>query len=260
MPLYVLSWNMQGWSQGAKADALNWYIWSSFNNDDQIIILLQECGSPRNCRLRNNTIVEWNDDFTCVRYMPDPTADDQRCSVAVLASNNIGGVNGGIETIGVNRVLMYVRCNNGVVATIHAPSGVPETVPYVNSALDICKRVSTHNPDNIPDHDPNSWLLMGDFNSNPNNYNLNGIVLFPEVTNFIIYDGSHFRPKNCDMIYSANNTQGANGIRVNLLDFAFMGHNGYFSDNLLQNNGLSFINRTMTSDHNLIGLQFNNQH
>ena len=253
MSLYVLSWNMQGWSGGTKRDALNTLVNNYIMAGDDVVVLLQECGTQNDCKLYDDHRVIWNPDLTCVNYQRDPTAKVDRCSLAILVSNNITRFEGNFKTLEAGRVMLYFTWNGVIIATIHAPAKSDRTIPYVKRALDELRSL------NKP------WLLMGDFNSDPSAYNLGRypVPLNPEVINAIQYEGAT-TPKKCDMIYSRNPTQGERGTRTKCIDFAFMDTAGYFHNNIMDDTPNTKVkNTTMTdnmgnilSDHNLIGLKF----
>lgn len=258
MFINVVSWNMQGWgSQYGDTEK----IYSLFRAiqgfpPDSTVIMLQECGDPEETGLCPGTLWEnpfTNENYKCYVNYSDSTADIKRCSTAILVSENLTVTSKGILTsYGVSRPTVYVEINNICFGTLHAIANEADSVPQVKDSLIELSR-------NYDD-----WLLMGDFNSVPSKY-ASGNEIYSEILNSITIGGTSSRPGfECNMIYSDTPTQGRNGTRKALLDFAFVckdcnDENILFVDLDLQtkiiNEKLFSSYNQYLSDHNMIGLQ-----
>lgn len=264
MSLYVISWNMQGWNDGAKMDAMTDFF-DSMNIDlssNEVVIFLQECGHPNLCGFVEDQPLSYNNDLICQKFCVDPTSneDNQRCSTAILTSSNVNVSDKGEIFTEVNRGMLYIVYNNRVFSTIHAPANESDSVPFIKELL-----VNLENGRNNSEYQ--DWILMGDFNSEPDRYPISDAsgrpVLQPETANFINFYGDERLPYFCDVAYPTSETQGSDGDRENIYDFAFMNSQGSFSQFTVDNNNLAFFNNKMSdsenrylSDHNLIGLEF----
>ncbi len=259
MNFNVFSWNMQGWGnqyhnneipEDAKIKAALHSMRNAPHNSR--ILMLQECGNPESTGLSENSIWTGPDGerYICHINAADPTADNLRCSTAILVSENLDVEECGAETFaGVTRPCVYVVIGGIRFATMHAIANGSASVPDVKKAIENLAKKGE------------SWLLMGDFNSNPTNYAVNPV---PEKLNDVLIGGTYDRPICiCKMIYSKNPTQGRDGNRTASLDFAFLSSDAEEGTILHYDLGTKtkMINeqqfagpRKYLSDHNLIGL------
>ena len=264
MSLYVFSWNMQGWNDGAKMDAMTDFF-DSMNIDlssNEVVIFLQECGHPKLCGFVEKRPIDFNDGLICQKFSVDPAADEknQRCSTAILTSRNVNVSGRGAFFPEVNRGMLYVVSNNRIFATVHAPADKHTSVPFVKGMLRNLE--DSRNGGKCQD-----WILMGDFNSQPEGYPIDDALhttsLHPEIPNFIKFFGDEDNSYFCDVAFPTSYTQGEHGRRTSLLDYAFMNTDGYFSKFAKDSNNIAFCNvkirndeHKYLSDHNLIALEF----
>jgi endonuclease/exonuclease/phosphatase family metal-dependent hydrolase len=153
-------------------------------------------------------------------------------------------------THGVTRPMISVVVGNTCFATIHAIANPTESISQVKDSLRVLANKY------------NSWILMGDFNSEPSDYTSEKPK--PEKLNSVTIGGTESRPGlECKMIFSKKATQGPDGGRNRNFDFAFVSKN-FSDDNFLpfSESGTKVSNTQQTtpgshylSDHNLIGVR-----
>lgn len=247
MALTVLSWNMQGCMDNSKIKALNTLIDHIVDEGNQCVVLLQECGDQKSNGFYPQKPVAWNEKLNCICYNHEHLSFEHRSSMAILASCNMGGIVGNHDIIAPNRPMPFIMWGDRIIATFHAPDVESEAVMYTKIALDNLRKTKM------------DWLLVGDFNADPNCFNSDKTIIRPDCANKIQYgDGASL--KCCSMIYPTGNTYGEYGIRTRLTNYAFMSNLGYFNDHA----DTQMINIALRDDagnligtHNLIGLRFN---
>lgn len=240
----ISSWNAQGGSQN-KLTFLDGVLSESTPN----ILLLQEEGVPgtTGCQVNDNFVIGTTN-YKCVIAAPDPTAQNLRCSIAILVEEELlpHVSNAGIEVHSVQRPLCYIDLASGIrIATMHAIADESQSVTEVRDFI------------NYLDNYGMNWILMGDFNSTPGRYPLGPAAqLFANRAQTIQYAGSSTRNQQyCNMIFDVNPTQGAGGNRVNYLDFAFFREPAHgFQVQRLRNITVTDNYGNPVSDHNLIQL------
>lgn len=245
---------MQGWGSQYGDDEKMISLFRSIRNFSKgsTIIMLQECGDPDKTGLKQGVTLTspfTNEKFQCYINHSDPTAFVKRCSTAILVSEGLNVTNYGILLpYGVTRPVVCVEVGGICFGTLHAIANQSESVPQVKTSLI-----------NLASQYQN-WMLIGDFNSNPQDY---ADYAQQEKLNDVLLSGTVSRPGyTCKMIFSKAPTQGANGNRTNLLDFAFISSNVNeenilytedFKTKVINIKQLSSSNYYL-SDHNLVGL------
>ncbi len=254
MDINVVSWNMQGWGSiyGANEKKNSLFRTIQGAPKDTTVIMLQECGDPEKTGMVNGKrLISPNtgETFICQAVYSDPTAYVRRCTTAILVSENIRVESSGIlMPYGVARPLVCVVINGICYGTIHAIANRADSVLQVKASL---KELSKNYV---------GWVLMGDFNSSPNDYAADAIH---ERLNEVLISGTVSRPGyKCKMIFSKNPTQGENGARTAALDFAFISSNAGEANIMLIDTNTKVINMQQfagpgkyLSDHNLVGLR-----
>lgn len=235
----ISSWNIQGGSgTNPKYSAL-------LNAADAYqsgIVLLQEAGSPGTTGLQEGGVYG---NYTCLIMRTDPTAKVERCSTGILVHNSlVSQVQAGDFRDDYNRPIPFVIYKNHIITTIHAIADDSQSVAQVKAVL---SRLNG---------EANPWILMGDFNSEPNRYPVNQMTLYPDRVNLIQFAGTNRTAQYCNLIYPSSPTQGPKGTRVRTLDFAFASESlakslfpTLFNDKIMLTDG------TVLSDHNFITLQ-----
>lgn len=238
----VSSWNSQGDFRD-KSTYLNNLLSSYAPN----ILCVQEEGTPgRTGYAEGETFMIGADEFKCVWSEPDPTAKNERCTVAIMVEKKFQKhvINAGSFSQWVSRPVCYIDLASGVrIATIHAIANSADSVSEVRKAIEW-----------LDENSPGgNWLLTGDFNSSPFVYDLSRNQISPNRESKIQYFGSSSREqKYCNILFDAGVTQGAQGKRCKSLDFAFSGSNHYFTVNRISNTMVTDESANHVSDHNLI--------
>lgn len=259
--IMINSWNVQG-SSKSKLDVLVPLLSASYAN----LLVLQEEGVPGTTGFQKGEKVLIGDrPYICVSAEKDCTAKNYRCSTAILAEEILCPhiVGAGEYLPEVQRPMCYVDLASGVrVATIHATANEYEAVSEVKEEI---SWLDMYAPSN-------GWILTGDFNSCPGDYPLHiagnpQIALFANRSQEIPYaanssGGIYF----CNMLFDANPTQGARGVRTKYYDFTFYRSDPGFSVTGIRNryvcserinSCMDFMcsvckNNVYVSDHNLI--------
>lgn len=249
----IVNWNSQGGAAtqnkgNALADNL-----SAWNQDGQdCIVFLEEAGVPGGTGFSEGQDYNMNGViYKCIAACVDPKAQNQRCTVSVLIQETMldgNDVELGYLEQGAYRLVPFVIFNNQIVfAGMHAIANFREAPQEVSNIIRHLDR-DENGQKRMP------WILMGDFNSAPSSYPLGGEVTLPDRVNRIRYDGTYSRPQYCNMIYSSQNTQGANGRRDNNYDYAFMQEsisNITAFDNVIVHDAYNNV----LSDHNMIRME-----
>lgn len=263
MGIKVMSWNAQGGSAEKLVEALNEYCKNNIAPD---IIFLQEQGT---CDSKNATgfvdgqvvqIQEAGTDtgYTCLIAGADPTAKVQRCTLACLikfdrrngfSKKNIEGPFLIENYHGVSRPMVGVLYDGILMASIHAVANGTASVAEVKAAI---KKVIENSGDMMRDEvDENCWILIGDMNSKPEDYNKNIKVSSNKLTEINL--GTESRENLCNILCSGKPTQGASGSRESELDFSFLGLGlKQVKGNLYENVLPKDSNGEVLSDHNMI--------
>lgn len=240
----VSSWNSQG-SFIEKRQYLNNLLSSNAPN----ILCIQEEGKPnRTGYATGQSFMIGDDEFKCVWSKTDPTAINERCTVAIMVEKKFEKhvINAGCFFPWVSRPVCYIDLASGVrIATMHAIANSANSVSEVRNAIKWVDK----------DFPGGNWLLTGDFNSSPFVYDLSRNQIFPNRENKIQYFGSSSREqKYCNILFDAGFTQGPAGKRCSSLDFAFTGENHYFKVKRISNRMVINDDGEHVSDHNLIQL------
>lgn len=240
----ISSWNAQG-DFRRKKDYLAGMISSELPN----ILLVQEEGVPGGTGMDEDEEFKIGDvDYQCVIACTDSTAKIERCTTAIMVEKILLPHirNFGCETKSVERPMCYVNMASGVrIATVHAVANRRESIGAVKgfiSYLDTCGQGA-------------DWILMGDFNSVPWDYDVNQVQLQFNQEQIIQYQGSKKRnQKFCKLIADSQPTQGPAGTRRRYLDFAFTSDGHNFAVDGITNRMVHKARGVHCSDHNLIQL------
>lgn len=243
----ISSWNAQGGFR-YKKDCLAGMLSSRLPN----ILLIQEegtiDGNAGGTGYEEGEVFQIGGYFyQCVIACADSTAKKKRCTTAIMVEKILLPHirNAGWEINSVGRPMCYVDMASGVrIATVHAIANRSDSIGAVKgfiSYLDTCGQGA-------------DWILMGDFNSEPWNYDVNRVQLQPNREQIIQYQGSSTRPMFCNLIADSQPTQGPAGTRCRYLDFAFTSDGHKFAVNGITNRMVHNASGEYCSDHNLIQL------
>lgn len=242
----ISSWNAQG-NFRMKYQFLG-PILSSWDSN---VILVQEQGNPDTTGFNRGEIFEIGSKcFVCAFCFKDPTATNFRCTTAVFVESELYPhiVDRGIYSVAVGRPLVYIDLASGVrIATVHSIANNAQSVQ------------DNRNYIKWLDYDSlgKNWIMMGDFNSEPIQYPEciygNSITLSPNSHQSIPYwiystGGIEF----CNILFDANPTQGANGVRNSNYDFIFYSDTPSFRIGGIINQKIYLPEYGVISDHNLI--------
>ena len=251
----ISSWNVQG-GFGTNRDLIKDYISQDYPN----ILLLQEQGAPETTGLvQDQEFKIGNTEFVAAVVIKDPTADNQRCTTAICVERNLYRhvVKGGTVYYGAYRPLCYVQmASEVVIATIHAIANSADSVPQVKKFLDVLNGYETEVDAKFKSG--MDWILMGDFNSEPESYPIRSNAgatharLRANYPNKIEYSGSISRGRHsCYIMYDECSTQGPNGKRYNKYDYVFYSNQTKFGIRSISNY-LIKKGEGWKSDHNLV--------
>ena len=242
MCMTILSWNMQGWSDGKKEDALFKMI--EREKLSNLVILLQECGNPKTNGLSNNK------NYNCHGIYTDFGAKNLRCSTAILTYKDLKVLSKGHFLVGNGlRPCVYIECEKIIIATIHCIANELESVTQTKFAMIELEKLANGK----------SWILMGDFNAQPNSF---ATGISSDYKNEVLFAGTKSRSnsKYAWMMYPQHPTQGAGAIKSSCLDYMFMSYNtenwnvqSPLNENIYVENYKIFDEHLHTlSDHNAI--------
>lgn len=254
----INSWNMQGGGRDKLA-----YLDSSLLGNKNNIILVQEAGVSGTTGFLQNEVYQSQDgrEFLCMLAVKDPLAAmNERCTTAILVELPL------VEHCQISafydrvystaRPLVYVQVGGLTIATFHAIANASYSVVEVKNAISRINEITRNG----------NWILMGDFNSEPFDYDMNRSNIMPNEFNHIRLSGTNSRydeqKDTCYIIYDRLPTQGPHGRRTRCLDYTFVGNSA------VENIGSQYINgRTyalfynnivvdacnrVVSDHNII--------
>ncbi|MCI9447542.1 MAG: hypothetical protein HFH36_09135 [Lachnospiraceae bacterium] len=247
--LHIFSWNAQGGSGDEKNCQTETKKLLMLQHaierieDEQCLILLQEAGAPETTGYSKGDDVGYG--FTCVYAEEDLMADNQRCTIAVLANFQELELVDCIYTGHTGRrVPVFGALGKLFVLTAHMNAGGDSLTETTNVI------------DQITDNASLSWFLAGDFNAEPFEHDCSGQMLAPDMFNTIRYSGTRSRPKICQVFAPSTPTQGAGGNRHNTYDYAFCSEKVTFI--LLKYENIKVVdeeNGKVYSDHNMMYFQ-----
>ncbi len=216
MRIQISSWNAQGGFR-YKSDCLGRHLNNRYYYN---VLLVQEQGVPGTTGYALGE--EFNigkETYQCVLCETDETAKVFRCTTAIMVEEGLLGqiTDLGWHTESVSRPLCWINLWGILrIAGFHAVANDSLSVYEVRKMLGM-----------LDAGDPPFWVFMGDFNSNPTRYPLYDTDLRARRINEIQYAGSHDRNQQyCNLLYSGEPTQGADGNRDSELDFAFSSNSG----------------------------------
>lgn len=259
MAVTVLSWNMQGWGDGKKLDAL--FSCIKRNNLKDVVILLQECGNPAISGLNAGAEIRnpYNGETYICRYSAtDPAAKSLRCTTAILTSKSVDISKASLAyPKGVTRPLLYIIADGTLFATIHAIANAANSVDEIKGCMQFLEE--ERQKQNI-----SFWILMGDFNAPPFDFVPEGTDVYFDTKNKVQIRGSSTRVQQFAwMLVTRYATQGSDlQRRESYLDYAFMSINtkdwevSSFNPkkkDLLDNQKMYDSTYKTLSDHNMVG-------
>lgn len=248
MRIAIHSWNAQGNFRG-KSSCLNGMLCKHIPN----IILLQEEGSigaSKNTGFnRQESFFIGYSVFECAIAHTDPTAKSLRCTTAIAVEwPYIKPNQCDVVTLEIARPLCFIDLGFLWIGTLHAIADSRYSVVEVKEHL--------RNLVSFQAETGKDWILMGDFNSNPWDYD----IMQKQTKKPFIFNESHtiaFAETTsetflCNVIADSRPTQGAGGVRDHYLDFAFHNTNQRFRVIEISNNMIRDNDGDPVSDHNLI--------
>lgn len=245
MNIQIITWNSQG-----KFRQNSQYLGNCLSNYCPNALLLQEEGTPGGTGFERDEFFSiGNIEFKCVIALTDPLAVQYRCTTAIAVQRNLlPHIRKVCATqYATARPMCYIDLADGVrIATIHAIADDRQSVQEVLECLkwlDDQRKVGEY-----------SWILMGDFNSEPMRY---GIAAPGYGRGYCIqYWGTSTRDKRfCNIYVSAQPTQGCRGwARTRYLDYVFTNAASAIQPRLLTNTRIYTPNFDDASDHNLISV------
>ena len=248
MNIQISSWNSQG-----KFRQNSQYLGNCLSHDCPNVLLLQEEGVPGDTGFKRDEFFSiGNIEFKCVIALTDPLAVQYRCTTAIAVQINLLPHIRKVcaAQYATARPMCYIDLANGVrIATIHA---IADDRQSVQEVLECIKWLDKQRKE-----EEYSWILMGDFNSEPIRYGITkaGYGSIQRIQ----YAGSSTRGQQyCNLYAPACPTQGGSGWmteRIRCLDYVFTVDNPPFGIGFLQNMRIWRPGYTEASDHNFISVR-----
>ncbi len=177
------------------------------------VFMLQEVGSRSNPGF---ILEEEYENYICILTKPNPTATNLHCHICILVKQELKRDFKFEELIkNMDSPVLVMYDEDIAIATMRAITNTSESTAHVKSMLKTFE-------DWTENKKINSWILIGEFNSEIINYNSDKEFNY-EFNHIIPYSGLRVRGGRfeCDLVCSKNLSLNPSGNEVVSLDFAF---------------------------------------